>query len=32
MDNKEMRGGWLGIDWLCARGESNKKGDGQLLC
>ena len=32
MDNKEMRGGWLGIDWSCSRGESNEKGRDGLCC
>lgn len=32
MGNKEMRGGWLGIDWWCTRGESNKQGIDSLCC
>lgn len=27
-----MRGGWQGIDWLCTRGESNKKGLDMPCC
>lgn len=31
-DYKKMRGGWLGIDWLCSRGERKKKEMDRLCC